>query len=460
MQTISQLMANDPNREKTMQIEAAGLRLNFANHPVNEAMLEGLCNFAKQQALDKHIEALQQGGIVNLSENRAAWHMALRDPQSPANEVHAALEKINAICETVQNSEITDVVHLGLGGSFWGPKLAMEALADLPSKQQVHFVAELDETELNDALTKLQAETTLFIIVSKSFTSTETLHNAERAKQWLQQTLDKEQAADRLLAITANSEKAENWGVPAQNILPMWDWVGGRFSVWSAVGLPIALAYGTQSFRAFLNGAHTMDQHFTKAPYRENMPVIMALLNYSYTQQQIPSQAILPYAYRLRSLVPYLQQLYMESLGKHCNKQGQINNTASGPILWGTTGTHAQHTFSQFIHQSGKRIPVDFILINDGSANAQALRAQCLAQSQTLSFGDPDNPEAHQRIPGNQPHNIIELNYLTPATTGALLALYEHTVATLAHLLNINAFDQFGVEHSKRLLTTMRENNL
>ncbi len=438
-----------------MFIEAADIHLNYKANMINDEAISLLADFAQAQQLNKHIQDLAQGEIVNVTESRAAWHMALRDPKVQVNDVHTALQKIAQLCEKFQNSNITDVVHFGVGGSFWGPKLVVEALQDIPSRVNTHFVAELDEVELNDTLSKLDPKNTLFIIASKSFSTSETLLNAERAKKWLQKQLTDVQIPDHFIAVTEKTEQAKTWGLTEEHILPLWDWVGGRFSVWSAVGLPIALSYGMDVFQAFLRGAHAMDQHFINSEYKQNMPVVMAFLSYTYTQfHRADTQAILPYAHRLRSLVPHIQQLCMESLGKHCNKQGEIIDYPTGPVIWGATGTHAQHTFNQLIHQGSHCTPVDFILINDGSNNAQTLRMQCLAQSQTMALGDPENPQTHRRITGKQPHNIIELNKLTPETLGALLALYEHKVATLGHLLNINPFDQFGVEHSKTLLNT------
>lgn len=448
--TLRELLNRDPAREQKMSLQAAGITLNYKCNPITDDTLPLLAEFAQTRQLDTYIQDLTQGNIVNLTENRAAWHTALRDPNTTVNEVPAALAQIDTLCDKVHNQNITDVVHLGVGGSFWGPKLVLEALQGLPQTLNVHFVAELDETEINERLATLNPAQTLFIVVSKSFSTPETLINANRAKLW-------QSNLEHFIAVTAETQKAQDWGIASENILPMWDWVGGRFSVWSAVGLPIALSLGMDIFKAFLTGAHQMDQHFAHSAFTKNMPVVMALLAYSYSQfYDAPTQAVLPYSHRLRSLVPYIQQLSMESLGKQCNQQGEILDYATGPIVWGTTGSHAQHTFNQMIHQGSHCVPVDFILINDGTDNAQALRAQCLAQSHTMVFGDPEHSDAHRRITGNRPHNIIGLETLNPETLGALLALYEHKVATLGHLLNINPFDQFGVEHSKQFL----KNNL
>ncbi len=426
-------------------VETAGIHFNYTHHPITKETIDVLTSQATLHGLGDYIQNLTQGKKVNVTENRAAWHTALRDPKTPVDDVQATLDKMASLCDTLhQQDAITDVVHLGVGGSFWGPQFVVEALHDLPKKLNVHFVAELDEAQLRDTLLPLKPENTLFIVASKSFTTPETLANANRAKAW---------GAKHFIAITANVENARTWGIQPEYIFPMWDWVGGRFSVWSAVGLPIALAYGMDVFLALLRGAHRMDQHFISQPFLQNMPVLMALLSYAYIQfYNAPTRAVLPYAHRLRGVVPYVQQLCMESLGKRCDTEGNSVDYATGSIIWGATGTHAQHTFNQLIHQGTHVIPVDFILIDDESDNAAALRAQCMAQSHTLCYGDPSNEQPHRRIGGNQPHSIITLNGLTPETIGALLALYEHQVASLGCLLNINPFDQFGVEHSKAFL--------
>jgi glucose-6-phosphate isomerase len=354
--------------------------------------------------------------------------------------------KMGDMVSRLHSGPITDVVHLGIGGSYWGPQCVLDALADLPSLMQVHCVAELDPHALDDVLTTLHPETTVFIIASKSFTTYETMENAHRAVAWLKSGL-KDNVESHLIAITEKIELAQAFGVHDDNILPMWDWVGGRYSIWSSMALPVCLRYGMQPYWDLLAGAKAMDDHFLEADWSCNMPVILALLSYWSTQFcRMPAEVILPYPYRLRSIIPHLQQLCMESLGKARTLDGREVEYLAGPMVWGCLGSQAQHTFNQWLQQSPYITPVEFIL----PTYDKALLAQGLAQSQALAFGD-NHANVHARLSGNRPNHTLYIKALDANTMGSLLALYEHKVFCFAMMLNINPFDQFGVEHSKHI---------
>jgi len=439
----------DPIRAQRMQISAGEMSLDFSHQRFFPDSLPIFESFAHEQQLPEKMQALTRGAIVNVSENRPALHTALRSPYKdplyvnghdimPA--IHASLQKMKALCERVHASPIKDVVVLGIGGSYWGSAAVCDALQLLPKHLNVHFLGDMESEAFDVTVVGLKPETTLFIIISKSFTTPETLFNAQLAKSW---------GATNMVAVTAHAESAKAFGISADCIFDMWPWVGGRYSVWSAVGLPIALCHGFEVFEALLRGAHEMDEHTFHASPCENLPMMAALCTYWNVRfGGVTTEAILPYGFRLSKFVPYVQQLSMESLGKNCTVDGEPIEHATGPIVWGQTGLHAQHTFNQLLHQGRHRVAIEFILPLEN----KELAAACLAQSYALTHGDPYNPNPNARLEGNQPHQIIRLKSLSPENVGALMAFYEHKTYFLACLFGINAFDQFGVELAKKLM--------
>lgn len=449
---LQELFTYHPARAQEMQIGCGHLTLDFSRQRIIPDTLHLFEALVKKEKLSEKINALVCGEIVNTSEQRPALHTALRDPsptpiwvngENIKPSIHMTFEKMQRLCETIWQNNITDVLVLGIGGSFWGPQCVCEALQTLPKRLNVHFLADTEQEAFAARVNTLTPERTVVIVISKSFTTPEALCNALRAHTWLGIY-----AKSHCLAVTAARHEAESLGIESSHILDIWSWVGGRYSVWSAVGLPIALCYGMSVFKAFLAGAHQMDQHLISMPMRMNMPMMAALLTFFNTRfLDAATEAIIPYSFRLNTFIPYVQQLSMESLGKCHDLDGNPVIGTTGPITWGQTGLHAQHTFNQLLHQGRHCIAVDFILPMD----KPDLVATCCAQSQALAFGDLHNPLLHARTPGNQPHNLLKIKALSAETLGALMAFYEHKTYLLACLFNINAFDQFGVELAKRL---------
>ncbi|MBI5448182.1 MAG: glucose-6-phosphate isomerase [Gammaproteobacteria bacterium] len=490
--SLSALFTHHPQRASLFSLEGAGLLFDYSKNLLDTTTLNLLIDLADSVSLPQAIEHYFSGTKINSTEQRAALHTALRsgnkqalyvDGKNIRPSIHATLEKMGFICDQIQDGiwrgftgkPITDVVNIGIGGADLGPKMASCALTPYHQPSLTcHFVSNMDGSDIHAALAKLCPETTLFIVSSKTFTTVETLTNAHTAKQWLLQQahfhpsdLDK-----HFIAITSQPDKAIQFGISPSHILPLWDWVGGRFSVWSAVGLPLALSIGMKHFRAFLQGAQQMDEHFRTQPLRQNMPVLLGLISFWYTHfLNAKTHAILPYDHHLRYLVSYLQQLEMESNGKQKKHNGEQVAYTTCPIIWGDVGTNGQHAFHQLLHQGTHLNPLDFIVaINPHhpyTEQHQQLFAHCLAQSHAFVVGCTEEEAAHklrQRglaetdikrlsphlvMAGNRPHNIILLPKLTPAHLGALIALYEHKVFVLGTLWNINSFDQWGVELGK-----------
>ncbi|HET9843365.1 MAG TPA: glucose-6-phosphate isomerase, partial [Gammaproteobacteria bacterium] len=364
----------------------------------------------------------------------------------------------------VTGKPICHIIHLGIGGSDLGPRLLLEALKPFyQSTLDVRFASNVDPQELLEHLEQVDPERTLFILASKSFKTQETLESAQLAKAWLQKHLKIEQVYKHFLAITANISLAQQWGISKTHILPFWDWVGGRYSIWSCVGFPVALKIGMQHFKDFLAGGYKMDQHFKAAPIQHNMPIILALLGiWNNNFLKAPTHAILPYQYALRSLPAYLQQLDMESNGKSVQHYGRGVEYTTGPILWGQVGTNGQHAFYQLLHQGTHLVPADFILVAKPSSPGcqhmhDLLIANGLAQTQALMMGQ-ESTVLHEWIPGNKPTNTLLLKELTPQSLGMLIALYEHKVYVQGVIWNINSFDQPGVELGKKLAHTVAKN--
>lgn len=482
-----------PQRFSKFSIEHEGMLLDFSKNLIDEQTLQLLTQLAQQCQLDSAIEAMFRGDCINSTEKRPALHAALRMPAGQKLEVegvdvvalvqqahaqmHNLIEQVHSgSWQGYTGKRITDVVNIGIGGSFLGPQLAVEALQPFSlNLVSCHFLANIDSSAFYQLSQQLNPETTLFIISSKSFGTLETLKNALAARQWLlDQGCSTADLSKHFVAVSSNTAKAVEFGIDPANILPMWDWVGGRYSLWSAIGLPIALTVGMDNFKQMLAGAHSMDQHFQQAPFAENMPVIMALLGVWYVNfWGAHSQAVLPYDNYLQSLPDYLQQLDMESNGKQVRHDGSPLGYDSGPVIWGNIGTNGQHAYHQLLLQGTQLIPADFIIAvnsqNPIADHQQWLYANCLSQSQALMCGK--NRQAvedelrekgcsedevlrlapHKEILGNRPSNSLILEQLDPKRLGALIALYEHKVYVQSVIWGINAFDQWGVELGKEL---------
>ncbi|EKD75607.1 MAG: hypothetical protein ACD_44C00084G0001 [uncultured bacterium] len=492
-QTILDLFSQDLERSHCFSIENEGLIFDFSKNLIDKKTLNLLLELTELVELKQGITQLFSGEKINSTEQRAVLHTALRDQTKQSLSLHGSdisasitgmQKKINEICQKIQDQAwlgfskkpITNIVNIGIGGSDLGPKMVVDALTPYHlSGRRCHFVSNLDISHISDLLSTLSAGTTLFIVTSKTFSTAETLSNANFAKQWLlQQGATQETLASHFIAVTSCPEKAIAFGLHPEHILTFSDWVGGRFSLWSAVGLPIALAIGMPAFYALLSGAHQMDQHFYTQTFEKNIPILLALMSFWYTQFfNSKTQAILPYDYRLKHFPAYLQQLEMESNGKSVQCNNEKIDYPTCPIIWGDIGTNSQHSFHQLLHQGTHFNPIDFIVTlnphHEHLHSHKQLLANCFAQSQALLQGCTEQQalerllkqgysekEAtqlapHLVMPGNRPHNLISLHKLTPSHLGALIAAYEHKVFVLGRLWNINSFDQWGVELGKIL---------
>ncbi|WP_028876338.1 glucose-6-phosphate isomerase [Teredinibacter turnerae] len=488
--TLAEAFQQDTNRAARFSVTAAGLQLDYSKNHLDENTLSQLVAAAEQADLSGAIKRLLRGDHVNNTEDRPALHSALRYLGEASTEeekaVAATLEKMAGLIDSVHSGEwkgytgekITDVVNIGIGGSDLGPRMVTKALTPFHTGHvNVHFVANVDGAEIYDLTRKLNPASTLFLVASKSFSTLETLENSLTARKWM---LDSGCAQDQLkhhfVAISSKVDKAVEFGIDAENVYPLWDWVGGRYSLWSAIGMPIAFAVGMENFNKLRAGAGAMDQHFATAPLDKNIPVLMGLLMFWYSNfLGTDTQAILPYAYHLQLLPAYLQQLEMESNGKSVTRDGVKVDYQTGSIVWGTEGTNGQHSFHQLLHQGTTMVPIDFIATLQAhhpiAHQHKYLFANCVAQSQALMTGrDLATTEAelraagvseeeiaslapHKVHPGNRPSNVILMEKLTPETLGALIAAYEHKVYTLGVLWNINSYDQWGVELGKLLGT-------
>lgn len=494
-QSITHLFADQPQRTIEFSVSAAGWQLDYSRHLLDQTVREALLELAAEAALGPAREALFDGEQINHSEDRAALHTLLR-AHTPHDKLVAEWEQVQ-LCrqrmgdwiERVYSGDhlgydgqrITDVVNLGIGGSDLGPRMVTEALGDYHTGLvRVHFCANIDPSDLADTLAPLDPSRTLFIVCSKTLRTEETLHNAQSAKHWLLASGAGEDAvAAHFLAVSTNLEAAAAFGIPAENILPLWDWVGGRYSLWSAIGWSIAFAIGKPAFDQLLAGAAQMDEHFRSAPLVDNLPVILSLLEIWYVNFfSAGNHAVIPYNHHLRRLPAFLQQLSMESNGKRCNQQGQTLGYATAPVLWGDEGSNGQHSFHQLLHQGMNTCPVDFILplrstTEQDPDGQRRLVANCLAQSQALLLGrdrqsclqslldrgvSPTRAAelaAHLEVPGNRPSSTLSCQELTPHSLGALIAMYEHKTFCSGQIWQINSFDQWGVELGKELGTTI-----
>lgn len=490
---LTEMFSEDSQRFEKFSFSAAHCLTDFSKQRITEDTLQRLIDLAEQQKLPQRIEALFKGDKVNPSENRPALHTALRQPKELpllvdgddiSTEIHASLERMEALVDQIHNgqwrgydgSPIKTVVNIGVGGSDLGPLMACRALGQFAPAHireiEVHFVSSMDGSQLARILNHIDAASTLFIVSSKSFTTIDTLTNANTAREWLVDNsgLPIELISQHhFIAITASPDKAAAWGIPEKNQLHFWDWTGGRYSMWSVIGMAIALQTGNENFRLFLAGAHKMDVHFRSAPLGENLPVLLAMIGvWNINFLGIHAHAVLPYDGRLKHIPAYLEQLEMESNGKSVTLQGEKLNYATCPILWGEVGPNAQHAFYQLLHQGTESVMCDFIAPairyqdqgEDLQAQHQLALANCLAQSRLLALGDSvledaDNAPAHKRYRGNQPSTTIMFDTLNPESLGALIAMYEHKVYVQSVIWEINPFDQWGVELGKHVATSL-----
>ncbi|PVV20341.1 MAG: glucose-6-phosphate isomerase [gamma proteobacterium symbiont of Ctena orbiculata] len=487
------LFQQGPERAEQMSIRQCGIMLDYSKNRITTRSMNLLLALAQAVDVDGWRRRMFSGERLNITENRAVLHVALRnrsnhpvwfDGEDVMPGINAVLQKMEVFSKAVRSGEwkgytgkpISNVVNIGIGGSNLGPLMVCEALKSYQKPcLNMHFVSNVDGSHIIDTLSGLDPETTLFIIASKTFTTQETLTNAHTARQWLLDELHDEQAvAHHFVAVSTNAEKVSEFGIDTANMFEFWDWVGGRYSLWSAVGLPIAIAVGMQSYYELLQGAHDMDEHFLHADLSENMPVIMALLGIWYVDfAKAHTHAILPYDQYLRYLPDYLQQADMESNGKRVTRFGRPVDYPTGPVIWGSAGTDGQHAYYQLIHQGTQLIPCDFIVPvnsqNETGDHHEKLFANCLAQSEALMRGKTRTevredmqqaglePEQivdllpHRIFPGNRPSNTLLLDKITPSRLGSLIALYEHKIFVQGIIWRVNSFDQWGVELGKQL---------
>lgn len=483
---LRQLFAEDPTRGETFTAEAAGLFFDYSKNQVTRTTLKLLLELAEQCNLRGRIEAMFRGEKINITEKRAVLHVALRAPanttiildgQNVVPEVQAVLDKMTAFTIRVRSGEwlghtgqrIRNIVNIGIGGSDLGPVMAYEALKYYSDRALTfRFISNIDGTDFVEATGDLNPAETLFIVSSKTFTTLETMTNAETARDWLLQGLggDKAAVAKHFVAVSTNAEKVSAFGIDTANMFGFWDWVGGRYSMDSAIGLSTMLAIGPDNFRSMLDGFHQMDEHFRTAPLDRNLPVLLGLLTVWYTDfLDAQTIAVLPYEQYLKRFPAYLQQLTMESNGKHVTIIGKPVKYDTGPIFWGEPGTNGQHSFYQLIHQGTRLIPCDFIAfvhpLTPLGRHHDILLANVFAQAEALAFGKtaeqvkaegtPAWLVPHRVFEGNRPSNVILADRLTPEALGRLVALYEHSVFTQGTIWNINSFDQWGVELGKAL---------
>ncbi len=484
---MKHLFAQDPQRGERFTLQANGLLLDYSKNRITDETLKLLFDLAEAAGLKAATEAMFTGKKINITENRAVLHVALRAPKGESivvdgedvvPQVHAVLDKMSGFADKVRSGEwkgatgkrIRNVVNIGIGGSDLGPVMAYEALKHYSQRDMVfRFVSNVDGTDFVEAVQDLHAEETLFLVASKTFTTQETMTNAHSARDWfLSKGGEEAGIAKHFVAISTNENEVAKFGIDTANMFGFWDWVGGRYSMDSAIGLSTMLAIGPENFRAMLAGFHKMDVHFRTAPLAQNMPVLLALLTVWYTDHfDAQTVAILPYEQYLKRFPAYLQQLTMESNGKHVTLEGKHVDTQTGPIYWGEPGTNGQHSFYQLIHQGTRLIPCDFIgffkSLNPLGRHHDMLIANVFAQAEALAFGKTaeqvkaegtaDALVPHRVFEGNRPSNTILADELTPEVLGMLVALYEHNVFTQGVIWNINSFDQWGVELGKVLAT-------
>jgi len=482
---LRQLFADDRERGESLAIEAGGLYLDYSKNRITDETLQLLLQLAEESGLRDRIDAMFRGDKINVSENRSALHVALRAPRGATimhdgrnvvPDVHAILDRMADFSNRVRQGDwkgqtgkrIRNVINIGIGGSDLGPVMAYEALKHYSDRTMTfRFVSNVDGTDFAEAVRDLDPAETLFIVSSKTFTTLETMTNARTARAWMLAGLKAEAAvAKHFIAVSTNAREVTQFGIDTANMFGFWDWVGGRYSMDSAIGLSTMVAIGPDSFHAMLGGFHEMDEHFRSAPFERNLPVLMGLIGIWYTDFfGAQTVAVLPYEQYLKRFPAYLQQLTMESNGKHVTLDGVKVDYDTGPIFWGEPGTNGQHSFYQLIHQGTRLIPCDFIAfaksLNPLSRHHDILIANVFAQTEALAFGKtadqvkaegtPDWLVPHRLFEGNRPSNTLLLDALTPAALGKLVALYEHIVFTQGTIWQIDSFDQWGVELGKAL---------
>ena len=491
---LRRLFADDVERADRMTLTVGDLVVDLSKHRVTAAILDDLVALAERAGLPERIEAMLRGDRINTTEDRAVLHTALRAPidrvievdgENVVPAVHEVLRRMTAFTDRVRDGDwtghtgapIESVVNIGIGGSDLGPVMAYEALARFHHPRlRCRFVSNVDGSDLHAAVHDLDPASTLFVISSKTFTTQETLTNAHSARRWLTDALGDDAVADHFVAVSTNATAVGAFGIDTNNMFGFWDWVGGRYSVDSAIGLSLMLAIGAERFTQFLDGFRIVDDHFARAPLDRNVPVLLGLIEVWYrTFNDLPTRAVLPYARALHRFPAYLQQLDMESNGKRVRTDGTAVSYETGPIVWGEPGTNGQHSFHQLLHQGTTVVPADFVVMGAPDhtddefpgieAHHDLLVANCFAQSEALAFGrtaeevaehEPDPTlVAHRTFPGNRPSTTIMAPALTPSVLGQLIALYEHQVMTQGVVWGLNSFDQWGVELGKALATAI-----
>lgn len=493
--SMKDLFATDVDRTQKFHVQWNDFLVDYSKNIINQETIDLLLNLANEVQLKEAISSYFEGDLINQTENRAVLHTALRAKES-ANilvdgvnvmpEVYSVKNKIkNFSNEVISGNKkgftgkpFTDIVNIGIGGSDLGPAMIVEALQFYKNHLNVHFVSNVDGDHVNEVIKKLNPETTLFVVVSKTFTTQETLSNAETIRSWFLQSASQEDVAKHFVAVSTNIQKVTEFGINPDNVFPMWDWVGGRFSLWSAVGLSISLAVGFENFDKLLKGANDMDEHFKNETFDKNIPVILALLSIWYNNFfGAESEALIPYTQYLQKLAPYLQQGIMESNGKSIGRDGKPVNYQTGTIIWGEPGTNSQHAFFQLIHQGTKLIPTDFIgfkqSLYGNKDHHDKLMSNFFAQTEALLMGKTEaqvkaefekqgisGEKAEFLLPfkvfsGNKPTNTILINKLTPEALGALVAMYEHKIFVQGVIWNIFSYDQWGVELGKQLANSI-----
>ena len=483
---LRDLFSKDPQRGRVFGIEAEGIYLDYSKNRIDQETLKHLFALADESELRPAIEAMFRGDAINITENRAVLHTALRAPRDARIElggrnvvpdIHEVLDQMSGFCDRLRSRQwkghtgksIVNIVNIGIGGSDLGPVMAYEALRNYSDRSlNFLFISNVDGTEFSEAVEGLDPAETLFIVASKTFTTQETMTNAQTAKDWLLQGLGagQEAVAKHFVAVSTNATKVSEFGIDTANMFGFWDWVGGRYSMDSAIGLSTMIAIGPENFHAMLQGFRQMDEHFRTAPWHSNIPVLMALLGIWYNNFfQASSIAVLPYDQYLKRFPAYLQQLTMESNGKRVTLAGNHVNYDTGAVYWGEPGTNGQHSFYQLIHQGTRLIPCDFIAfchsLNPVGRHHDLLMANVFAQAEALAFGKtldevrkegtPEWLAPHREFDGNRPSNVLLIERLTPGSLGKLVALYEHIVFTQGVIWNLDSFDQWGVELGKVL---------
>ncbi len=484
--TILELFETDPRRVVDFSLEFDGLLFDYSKTSLDRHALDGLVELSRRSHLPDRIRGMFEGDKINASEGRAVLHTALRsapgkavimDGIDVAKEAGQTLDRMERFASAIRSGElspvpnrrVSDIVHIGIGGSDLGPAMATEALAPFAQGPAVHFVSNIDGSQIDQTLRRLDPATTMVVVVSKTFRTIETLTNARTARQWIVESEGEEGVHSRFVGISSNLGETGAFGIDPEKVFGFGDWVGGRYSIWGPVGLSLMIAIGARNFRDFLEGARSIDSHFCTADFRQNMPVLLAFAGLWHNQIcGYGTRAVLPYDQRLSQLPAYLQQLEMESNGKSVTLDGSLLEEESAPVVWGEPGTNGQHAFHQMLHQGTQVVPCEFLVAAEGHEpelrhHHDILVANCLAQARALMVGSkngssPDSSvvlESHKACPGNRPSTVLAYPKLTPRVLGQIIALYEHKVFVEGVILGINSFDQWGVELGKKLATEL-----